>query len=103
VVINKAESEKVEKILNKELVADLDPGIRGKFFSKKTSQSLEMVRNIDIKQKGMDEEGAEMEEGITPQPVKKNKRKEIFKRDFFDVEDDIAQDEEVAIQPKKCN
>jgi hypothetical protein len=103
VVINKAESEKVEKILNKELVADLDPGIRGKFFSKKTSQSLDMVRNIDIKQKGMDEEGAEMEEGITPQPVKKNKRKEIFKRDFFDVEDDIAQDEEVAIQPKKCN
>jgi len=60
------EKDSVERILNKELVSDITKSPKRGFFSRKSSQSLDMVKNIDIKQNGPEEE-------MTIPPIKKNK------------------------------
>ena len=64
--IEVSEEASVEKILNKELVSDITKGAKKGFFSKNNIQSLDMVKNIDIKQNGPEEEA-------TPLPVKKRR------------------------------
>jgi len=87
VILKKKEEGKVEKILNKELVTDFDSGIRNKFFSPKATQSLDMVKNINIQQKNVEDEPEEI-----LQPIRKSSHKENFKRDNFALEEDDEDD-----------
>lgn len=96
VVSKKEEDEKVEKILNKELVTDFDAGIRNKFFSKKTAQSLDMVKNIDIQQRGPEAMDEEEEIEMPMRPILKDRKKENFKDANFEVED-----EELDVTPNQ--
>jgi len=80
-LIKKKEEEGDEKILNKELVTAFDVGISNKFFSKKTAQSLDMVRNVDFRQNSQ-----KQDEGVVL-PEKKTKNQEIFRKNELKEED----------------
>jgi len=73
--IEAPEENVAEKILNKELVFKPKLSVQGKFFSKKAAQSLDMIKNIDIRQKG-DEEKEQLLEKT--ENKKKRSKKEKF-------------------------
>ena len=81
--------DSVEKILNKELVSSGSGRIRNKFFSNKAVQSLDMVKNIDITQSGIEEP-----EDVSPVPAKKEKKK-IFAKNQLPPEEEVEEVEEV--------
>ncbi len=93
VKIEMPEKEAVEKIINKELVSGVGGEMQSKFFSKKATQALDMVKNIDIQQKGPEEK---ME--VLARPSKRNKKAEIFSREDFSLEE--GEEEKVFSQGK---
>lgn len=87
--------DSVEKILNKELVSSGNGKIRNKFFSNKAVQSLDMVKNIDIRQSGIEEQ-----EVIPPAPNKKEKKK-VFEKNELPPEEDVEEIENALLEEKE--
>jgi len=80
--IGTPEKATTEKILNKELVTDANSGIQNKFFSKKAAQSLDMVKNIDIRQKQKD-----LEEEILVTKKEPQKKTVAFQEEAVEKKD----------------